>query len=437
MRSTSIVLKTFSFLAAFIPISLARIGLLHMSTIVSQQSSKNISSETIDTDLAKFLNFDYKPQGSFVKLQNEVEFYGTGSTKSKNGVIIIPDAFGFQGGNVKNIGDFIGSIDTCVAIPTVLGSPTDAHDTKSYFESKSLGEYTKSQIIDGNMKPKVASIAKYMFDQGVEKIALIGFSWGGWVVANLLASDISDCFVCGVLAHPSINLEERMYGGALVELFAKIQRPLLVLPARGDPHEYGHYVQLLKYKCVTSDVFDFRTYEHNFLLRGRFDDPDILKADKLALEKIVSFLYNHFSANMAEIVREADIITGKGGAAKRSWSEYAQESGQYLHEGAEQMDQRASETGKQIQEGMQSTTQRVKEELWQTREKAAELAQKTGGKAQEAMERARDSANQAAGTVQEKIQQAVNNLGEYTKQTGESINESSRKEQKDEEKGDR
>lgn len=49
---------------------------------------------------------------------------------------------------------------------------------------------------------------------------------------NVLASDLAQNFVGGVLAHPSINLEERIYGGNLVDLFSRVERPVLMLPAR-------------------------------------------------------------------------------------------------------------------------------------------------------------------------------------------------------------
>jgi len=287
------------------------------------------------------------------------------------------------------------------------------------------------------MKPKIVGIAKCMFDQGVEKIALVGFSWGGWVATNMLSSELGDCFVCGILAHPSVNLEERLYGGHLVDLFAKIQRPLLLLPARGDPLEYDRYVQLLKYKCPTSDVIDYRGFDHNFLMRGRLDDPDVLNADKKALQEIVSFLQHHFTANMGDLVRETDSITGVNAACKRSWTQYSQETGQYMQESAEQMAQRAKETGQQAQEGLQSTAERVKEDLLQTREKAGEMAHKTGEKAQEAWERTRDTANQAAESLKERIQQAGQSIGEYTKQTGESIKETSSKGEQGGDKKDR
>lgn len=55
---------------------------------------------------------------------------------------------------------------------------------------------------------------------------------GSWVVVNLLASDIADEFYCGALSSPSIDLEEKMYGGSLPELMSRVNRPLLLMPTR-------------------------------------------------------------------------------------------------------------------------------------------------------------------------------------------------------------
>lgn len=55
---------------------------------------------------------------------------------------------------------------------------------------------------------------------------------------NVLASDLAHNFVGGVLAHPSINLEERMYGGNLVDLFSRVERPVLMLPAKVNRTSY-------------------------------------------------------------------------------------------------------------------------------------------------------------------------------------------------------
>lgn len=83
-----------------------------------------------------------------------------------------------------------------------------------------------------NIKPKIASLIDYLHGGGMDKIVLVGYSWGSWVAANILASDLAEHFVCAALPTPSLNLEERMYGGSMIELFTRIQRPLLLFPGR-------------------------------------------------------------------------------------------------------------------------------------------------------------------------------------------------------------
>lgn len=48
----------------------------------------------------------------------------------------------------------------------------------------------------------------------------------------LASPDLAHYFVCGAFPHPSINLEERLYGGSLPELFSRVERPLFLLPAK-------------------------------------------------------------------------------------------------------------------------------------------------------------------------------------------------------------
>lgn len=55
---------------------------------------------------------------------------------------------------------------------------------------------------------------------------------GGWVVTNLLATDIANDFVCAALPHPSINLEEKVFGGSLADLMSRVDRPILLMPGK-------------------------------------------------------------------------------------------------------------------------------------------------------------------------------------------------------------
>jgi dienelactone hydrolase len=423
-------------------------------------------NETGKVNVDHFLSYDYKTSGSILKLKDNTEFYGVGSTRSKHGVIVLPDTGGYNAGNIRNIADFIAANDIYVAIPTIMGTPKETGQTLSFTEAHSLGEYTKSQVLDGNMKPKVVSLSKYMFNEGVERIALVGFSWGGWVAANILASDISDHFVCGILAHPSINLEERMYAGSLVELFSHINRPLLVLPARGDPHEYDSFVQMLKYRCPSSDVIDYRGYEHNFLLRGRIDDRDIRNADAKALNELLCYLNYHFNeTQLGDLCREAGSVTGaaSGTAKMRSWREYFEQTGQYMREGAQYTGERmqqgwdktkedaketgdrmregAQQTGERMQEGWDQTKQRTEEgwdqtkqgtqqtgermqEGWdQTKQRTQEGAQQTKQRTQEGWDQTKQGAQQTGNRMQEGAQNVEKRTGEAMKQSGERMKE--------------
>jgi hypothetical protein len=96
-----------------------------------------------------FLSYDYKTSGSILKLKDDTEFYGVGSPRFKHGVIVLPDKGGYNAGNIRNIADFIAANDAYVAIPTIMGTPKETGQTLSFTMAHSLGEYTKSQVLDG------------------------------------------------------------------------------------------------------------------------------------------------------------------------------------------------------------------------------------------------------------------------------------------------
>lgn len=76
-----------------------------------QQPSHHLNTEA-------YLNIvQYQPKGTNLKLKDHTEFYASGSTKSKHGVIIIPDTWGWNTGRVRNICDFFGDHDTFAVVP--------------------------------------------------------------------------------------------------------------------------------------------------------------------------------------------------------------------------------------------------------------------------------------------------------------------------------
>lgn len=162
-------------------------------------SSQHSGSDEKEVHVEQFMKINYRPAGKVLKLKDSTEFYAVGFPRSKRGVIIIPDLGGYNAGNSRNIADYLAANDTYVAIPSILGAPKGADEhVPSILEAQSLGEYSKAQILEGkrlsssldlyfislallytlgNLKPKIRSLVKQMKEEGVEKIALVGFSW--------------------------------------------------------------------------------------------------------------------------------------------------------------------------------------------------------------------------------------------------------------------
>lgn len=340
-----------------------------------------------------YLDPYYQPKGSTLKLKDHTEFYASGSPGCKKGVIIIPDTLGWNTGRVRNICDFFGDNDCYAVIPELSKHTTHAGGV-SFFESSGIMDYFKSLAFDGNLKPKIVSLVNFMHNEGVEKISLIGFSWGAWVAVNILASDLSDAFVCGALPHPSINLEERLYGGSLPELMSRINRPILLMPARGDPEEYKSYLKLLKYKLPTSDIIDYHNIDHGFLLRGSANDPQIQRACHRSLEQIYSFFDHHFNMDPEDLVRsDTNLGIDSEYTGGKTWYQSVKDS--------------MSRTGEQIEGSINKSTEQMKDS-----------ANRTGDRVKDTMIWTGDKMKQGTETVGQSV-------GETTRQTGEKIKESS------------
>lgn len=67
----------------------------------------------------KYLAPDYSAIGTCHRLDDGVEYYATG-TPNKNGILLIPDIFGWNGGRTRNIADYLAQQGYYVTIPKLL-----------------------------------------------------------------------------------------------------------------------------------------------------------------------------------------------------------------------------------------------------------------------------------------------------------------------------
>jgi dienelactone hydrolase len=135
--------------------------------------ASSASSQPQQANVHKFLDQNYHPTGSILRLQDHTEFYATGNPRSKQGVVMIPDTLGWNSGRIRNIADYFGENGFFVVIPKLSGSTTEGESKgPSIFESSGIGDYMKGLTYDANLKPKLNSLTNFLKEEGVEKISL-------------------------------------------------------------------------------------------------------------------------------------------------------------------------------------------------------------------------------------------------------------------------
>ena len=90
---------------------------------------------------------------------------------------------------------------------------------------------------------------------------------GGLVLA-WASGEFQDTIKAGVIFHPSLSLEERIFGGNPAKVAEKIKCPILLMPAGNDPDIYrtgGDVLEALKYNNSKSNFIDFPNMQHGWV----------------------------------------------------------------------------------------------------------------------------------------------------------------------------
>ena len=146
--------------------------------------------------------------GSVELYQSQVK--GTPSS----GIIIIPDIWGWNGGRTRAIADSLSDAGYLVVVPKLLtpvlngGTDGDAMDPDTQFDMEWMKKFPWSV-----QKPKIEATIGYLKGQGVTKTCVLGFCYGGHVAA-WASAEWPDFVACGVVCHPSLQLEQYAYGAA-------------------------------------------------------------------------------------------------------------------------------------------------------------------------------------------------------------------------------
>jgi len=254
-------------------------------------------------DSEKFLSVDYSPVGFTGKLMDGTEFYASGVPAGRNGILVITDIYGTSGGRTKSLVDQFGEAGYFAVAPKLLVPALEGGTSGEGFppdfdfshRGKDFLRYISRLTWEGHLKPKIVATVDYMKRKGVQKIGAIGFCWGGLVLVHAF-DDLAEHFVCGVIPHPSIHLEDSM-GRDAIALCARVQRPILLMPTASDPKSYqkgGDMYMAIKNNNPASKTVLFKDVRHGFVPRGDLTDSVV----KENVEAALNHAYAYFAKFM-------------------------------------------------------------------------------------------------------------------------------------------
>ena len=251
-----------------------------------------------------YLQPDTATKGTKQTLADGTEFYSVGSL-NPNTLIMIPDIWGWDSGRTRVIADYFSDKGFFVIVPKLLvpalEGGTDGDGFPADFDMSVRGAefapYMKSITWDGIMKPRISAILDYLANNGINKVAMSGYCFGGWVCVKTHV-DFGDKVAAITIPHPSITLEDRVYGGSSLELCSKVKCPILLLPAGNDPDVYrpgGELYETFKTNNTASEVsLDFTNMTHGWVPRGDLTADGVSEGVQKAIDLMLAYYAKNF-----------------------------------------------------------------------------------------------------------------------------------------------
>mmetsp|Transcript_120349 Transcript_120349/g.236521 ORF Transcript_120349/g.236521 Transcript_120349/m.236521 type:complete len:264 (+) Transcript_120349:72-863(+) len=253
----------------------------------------------------KYLAASGPTNGQCLTLASGQEVYCSApATSGKKGVLIIPDVYGWNGGRTRSIADMFAEAGYLAVVPKLMVPPleggTDGDGLYPTFSFETdvakFPPYMSQFDWKGALDKRIADSVAYLKEQGVEKIAGVGFCWGGWVLCNALAEELGESFVCGCIPHPSVQLENMIFQRNVLALFENVKKPLMLLNAKGDSEDYhteGAWFKAHHARHPTAEAHNYLNMNHGFVSRGDPKDPETQAAATEAVHHCFRFIAAH------------------------------------------------------------------------------------------------------------------------------------------------
>ncbi|EOD10873.1 hypothetical protein EMIHUDRAFT_215122 [Emiliania huxleyi CCMP1516] len=228
-----------------------------------------------------------------------VELYAN-TTNGTNGILICPDVWGWNGGRVRAIADGLSEQGYKVAVGKFLapaldgGTDGDALPPDGDFSMDWIKQFPWE-----TQRPKVEAALGFLKAEGCSKIGVLGFCYGGHPAC--WASTVEPSVVCGVVLHPSMQLEGFAFGGDTAALLKSVRCPFLLAPAGNDLPMWsacGEFGEALKASAKGADcVFkEFPDMSHGWSCRGDLADEKVRRDVEAVMKDAIGFFAKYVLA---------------------------------------------------------------------------------------------------------------------------------------------
>eukprot|EP00117_Sycon_ciliatum_P047321 scpid83013/ scgid33804/ Carboxymethylenebutenolidase homolog; Liver regeneration-related protein LRRG072 len=248
------------------------------------------------------LQTNYKPQGKEIKVK-DLDAYLVG--QGTRALILAYDIFGFGVANsrARAFCDQLANEGFLVLMPDFFRGT--AWPVGKTFDD-TMGTWLKTMPYEPQVCSDVhANVVPYLREQhGAKCIGMAGFCWGAWLIQKV--SSVPEVLSCGVSFHPSLQIEETLFGGSIDEMIGAVKSPQLLMPAGNDLNMVqagGQVITKLKGSDIErvrdgSHIHAFPDMVHGFMMKATVDisDEKVIRDATLAFRLSV----DHFNKYLVE-----------------------------------------------------------------------------------------------------------------------------------------
>eukprot|EP00042_Codosiga_hollandica_P022174 m.80259 g.80259 ORF g.80259 m.80259 type:complete len:245 (-) comp50686_c0_seq2:89-823(-) len=210
-------------------------------------------------------------KGTKVATASTQVYLATPSTPNKLGIVIINDIFGFDIPNTLYVADHYAAHGFLTAVPDVFRG--DSWPATEFEISEPLsgdkwgawwGKYGSDAYVKGDLLTYAQSAIELLKSNGAEKIAVVGFCWGGMAAGHLAATGL---FGAAVSIHGA---------GHSADQALAAKAPMLFISVDNDPYFPQEVIDAIVATGTRVNVV--KGWYHGFAVRGDFANNAALKA---------------------------------------------------------------------------------------------------------------------------------------------------------------